>query len=533
MPAVAYQLSKQDIIKELMKCGRDPAYFIYNYARISHPARGLIPFKLYDFQKDILRKYVENRFNIILKSRQMGISTLTAAYAAWLALFHRDKSIVAVATKLDVAARIVKKAKLLIKNLPKWMQISEIVVDNRNSFQLKNNSEIRAVATTTDVGHSESLSLLIVDEAAIIENMSELWAGLYPTLSQQGKCIVISTPKGVSTWYHTTYVDAELGRNDFIPTKLMWTLHPDRDEAWFNKETKNMSKKDIATELLCSFSMSGDSVIDPEDIERIEKETVCDPKFKQGVDKGVWVWEEYSDTMLCALCVDVARGDGQDFSTFHVVDFKEMKVVAEYQGKLDYEIFASLLFDTGMQYGGCMIVVENNNLGYSVLKELINKKYPNLYWSMKGSGEYVEQSTAEFSTNCIPGFTTSPKSRPLILAKLEEFIRNKLITIRSVRTLNELRTFVWVNGRPEASRGSNDDLVMPLAIACWIRDTVIFAGSRDIEYKKACIDAICRIGTVFDTKIHGQEGYSPKKSIWKEFPGRNSDYNKLSWIFKG
>ena len=141
-------LNKEQVIKEIVRCGKDPNYFIENYVRISHPEKGPIPFRTYPFQKDLLQDYNAYRFNIILKGRQLGISTVTAAYAAWLILFHREKNILVIATKLSTAGNLVKKVKFMIKNLPPWLQIADIAIDNRNSFELSNGSQIKASSTS-------------------------------------------------------------------------------------------------------------------------------------------------------------------------------------------------------------------------------------------------------------------------------------------------------------------------------------------------------------------------------------------------
>ena len=154
-----------------------------------------------------------------------------------------------------------------------------------------------------------------------------------------------------------------------------------------------------------------------------------------------------------------------------------------------------------------MLIVENNNIGFSVLEKLIDAGYPNLYYSTKGTHQYVEQYEAEQISNSVPGFTTSQKTRPLIVAKLEEFVRNELITINSERTYQELKTFVWRNGRPEAQRSYNDDLVMALAITCWIRDTVLQENTRDLQYKRAFLNSMIVTNTRINTTIPGMEGY--------------------------
>ena len=158
---------------------------------------------------------------------------------------------------------------------------------------MTNGSQIKASSTSGDAGRSEALSLLVLDEAAHIEGLDELWTGLYPTLSTGGRCIALSTPNGVGNWFHKTYAQSEQSNNDFFPTCLPWDVHPDRDQTWFDKETRNMSRRQIAQELECNFNTSGDTVIHPDDLKRMLSLT-CEPKHKTGFDRNFWIWEEYS-----------------------------------------------------------------------------------------------------------------------------------------------------------------------------------------------------------------------------------------------
>jgi len=501
---MAYKLTKDAIRKELLKCGRDPTYFINNYVKIAHPIKGLIPFKLYDFQEEIVKDFEDCRFNIILKARQLGLSTTTAAYITWLLLFHRNKNVVIMATKLDTAGNLVKKVKLAMKSVPKWMMISKIIIDNRNSFELDNGSQVKAISTSGDAGRSEALSLLVLDEAAIIENMDVLWAGLYPTLSTGGNCIILSTPNGVGNLFHKLYTEAEEGTNDFNHIKLLWDVHPERNQEWLEKETKNMSQREIAQELMCNFNTSGTTLLSGEDLQLIG-ENIKDPKYKTGFDRNLWIWETYDETQKYILIADVARGDGEDFSAVQVININNMEQVAEYQGKLPLDLFARFIYDTSKEYGACLTVVENNSIGISVLEKLKDLGHPNLYYSKKASHEYVENAYDEMP-GIVPGFSTTTKTRPLIIAKLEEFIRNKAININSLRIYNEFKTFVWHNGKAEAMRSYHDDLVMAMAIACWVRDTALVINKKEIQYKKALLGSLKTTRSVLDTSIHGMSG---------------------------
>jgi len=524
------KLSKAEIKKEIIRCGRDPIYFIKNYCKISHPdpAKGIIPFTLFDFQEDVIRDFQNNRFNVINKARQLGISTTISGYSIWLMLFHREVNILTLATKQSTAANIIKKVKTAYRLLPEWIKITKVDIDNSTSFSFKNGSIIKASATSADAGRSEAVTLLIVDEAAHVEKMEDIWTAIAPTLSTGGSCIAPSSPSGAGTWFHKTCVDAQDDRNNFKYTELMWDVHPERDQAWFDNETKNMTKKDIAQELLCSFNMSGETVFSPEDLERVGLD-VKDPIHKAGFDRNHWVWENYNSECSYLLVADVARGDGKDYSVYLIIKLETMEIIAEYQGKVAPDIFAEMIYHAGNEYGSCMVVVENNSVGFTVLSKLIDKSYPNVYHSVKSTHDYVEQYEAEQSNSCVAGFTTSLRTRPLIIAKLEEFIRNDIITIYSKRFLNEAKTFIWHNGRAEAMRGYNDDLIMACAIASWVRDTALVESTKDIQYKQACLNSIRKTRTILNTKIAGQPGSAIKEGEQEI----NKNKKNFSWIYVG
>ena len=524
---MAEELSLEEIKQEIIKCGRNPSYFLKNYAKITHPEKGTIPFRTYKFQDEMLDNFRDHRFNAIVKARQLGISTIVAGYIAWLLSFQKDKNVLVMATKYATASNMVKKVKYMVSNIPDWLKLATVTVDNKHSFELSNGSQLKAIATSPDAGRSEAVSLLVIDEAAHIENMDDIWTALYPTISTGGRCIALSSPNGIGNWFHRTYEDAENGQNLFRPSYLPWDVHPDHDTAWFENETKNLSKREIAQEYLCSFNASGDTVIDPEDIERMHKET-SEPKHKSWVDRNYHIWKPYNHQGKYMLVADVARGDGQDYSVFHVINVNTMEQVAEYQGRIEPEQFVDLLINTGKEYGNALMVVENNNIGYTVCSRIVEKGYRNLFYSNKSSHEYVDANSAIGDSSAVVGFTTSVKTRPIIIAKLDELIRNGVIKINSARTVRELEKFIWVNGRPEAQKGYNDDLVMSLAIACWVREIAIITSSKDVEYTKVMLGSLGKLNNTLNTSIPGMNNF---KEIQKQ--NTMNTYKEFSWLFKG
>ena len=458
--------SKQRQIKEIVKCGKDPVHFFNRYVKIQHPTRGLIPFKTYDFQDDCANAFNEHRFNIVLKSRQLGLSTLAAAYAVWLAIFYKDKSILVIATKLAVAINFIRKVKIVLRNMPKWLLLPELVENNKQSVLFSNGSQIKAIPTSEDAGRSEALTLLIVDEAAFVKNFDEVWKGIYSTLSTGGRSIILSTPNGVGNMYHKLYVDAESGLNEFHPTKLMWDVHPDRDEEWFEKEIKNMSQVQVAQELMCDFAASGNTFLQSDDIAYM-RHNVRAPLERWGPQAGVWMWKYPINGHKYIISADVARGDAADYSTFHVIDTAESEIVCEFKGKSPPDEFAIVLSEAGRKYFDALLCPENNSYGYALIMKLVELGYSNLY--------YVNESDryASYDNNNIGkiGFQTNAKTRTQILTKLEEVLRRKQVKSYSSRLYDELKTFIWKNGKAQAQKGKNDDLVMSLAIGLWLYDT--------------------------------------------------------------
>ena len=489
------KINKSNQIKEIVKCGRDPTYFFNSYLKIQHPVRGLIKFDTYDFQDECIEQFLENRFNIILKSRQLGMSTLVAAYSVWLSLFQKDKNILIIATKLSVAQNFISKVKTMVRSLPGWLVLPEIITNNKQLLEFSHGSSIKAIPTSEDAGRSEALSLLIIDEAAFVRNFDDLWTGLYPTISTGGRVIILSTPNGVGGQYYKLYTDAEAGLNEFAAIKLQWDVHPERGQEWFDKTTKNLSNRQISQEYLCDFSSSGDTFLSDSDIEWIRLE--CrPPKERTGPDMNVWIWKHPLTEHHYIISADISRGDSRDYSTFHVIDATENECVAEYKGKIPPDRFAELLHDFGSRYNNALLCPENNSYGYATILKLKEMQYPNLYHKKRKGvfiGNYVPQNDSD-----IAGFTTSGKSRNLILSKLEEVIRNKQFKIYSSRFYSELKTFVWSGSKAQAMKGYNDDLVMSLAIGTWLHDTSPDHGRSASELNDAMLKAMKMTRNTYD-----------------------------------
>jgi|TARA_B100000315_G_scaffold255952_1_gene300673 hypothetical protein len=485
---------KEAIKKEYTKCAKDPVYFMKKYCMIQHPIEGKIPFHLYDFQEKTLLDLITKDYNIILKARQLGISTLTAGYSLWMMTFQSDKNILVIATKQDTAKNLVTKVRVMHANLPKWLK-QMCVEDNKLSLRYANGSQIKAISSKEEAGRSEALSLLILDEAAFIDKIDGIWASAQQTLATGGRCLVLSTPNGVGNWFHRTWMDAEDGLNQFNFIRLHWSLHPDRDDGWRKKQNLLLGPSIAAQECDCDFITSGRTVVDGLILEEYKNTHVRDPIERRGIDSNIWIWEPANYTKDYIVCADVSRGDGTDYSAFHIMEVESMEQVAEYKGKVSTRDFGNMLVNISIEYNNALLVVENNNIGWAAIQQCIDREYDNLFYTSKDL-KYVDtqhQITNKYRTiekNMVPGFTMSMKTRPLVVAKLEEYFREKSVIVNSQRLIDELFVFIYNGQRAEAMLGYNDDLVLSFAIGLWVRDTALRLRIEGIELQKKAVSGI-------------------------------------------
>jgi len=487
------QANIKEIIKqEYIKCATDPVHFFRKYCYITHPTKGRILFHLYPFQEKVLSDFRDHRFSIINKSRQLGISTLSAGYALWEMMFKKDKTVLCIATKQETAKGMVEKVQFMYNNLPTWLKGNKPISDNKLSLKLANNSQIVATSAASDAGRSYAVSLLLIDEAAFIEGIDKIYTSIKPTIATGGGIIALSSPNGIGNWFHKTYTDAQIGKNDFHPIELKWDLHPDRNEQWEITERANMSPREFAQEYDCDFLGSGNSVIEPDNLSFYEQTFIQEPVERRFMGGDFWIWNypDYSRNYI--ISADVARGDGSDYSAFHVIDVESCEQVAEYKSQIGTREFGHMLVSVATEYNNALLVPENANIGWDVVNTIIEKGYQNLYYSPRAYGEMnIDKWMAKIdSEQTVPGFTNSQKTRPLVISKMESYIRDRHFIFHSKRLLEELRVFIWQHGKAQAQNGYNDDLVMALGIGLFTRDTGVKFHQQGMDMTRRSIDLI-------------------------------------------
>jgi hypothetical protein len=302
-------------------------------------------------------------------------------------------------------------------------------------------------------GRGESVSHLIVDEAAFIDKMREFWAAVYPTIATGGKATLISTVNGMSNLYYELYRDAVDGLNDFNPIDIHWREHPEYTEEWYNKNFPIIGARMFEQEFECSFLGTGDTFIDKDTLKRLNSTYIGEYSVKSYGNLRIWKHPDpYAEYILAA---DASYGRGQDYSAFHVINLYNGEQVAEfYSNKTALTEFARAIHDTGNDYNLAHVVIERNGLGIPLIQELFDRlEYENIWMDDK----------QEF------GYQMSTKAREKVLSSLEESLRTSRFRINSERTVDELNTFVITDtGKIEADKGYHDDLVMSLALAALV-----------------------------------------------------------------
>ena len=492
MNSPSRQNLKKIILAEYKKCMDDPIYFMRKYCHIQHPIKGKMLFDLYPFQENALRMIHDHRYLNILKSRQLGISTLVAGYSLWKMTFQQDFNVLVIATNQDTAKNLVTKVRVMYDYLPSWLK-EKHADHNKLSLRLQNGSQIKAVSSTGTAGRSEALSLLVFDEAAFIDKIDDIWTSAQSTLSTGGRCIALSTPNGTGNWFHKQWVSGLDGTGEFETLRLHWTVHPERDQTWRDEQDKLLGEKMAAQECDCDFVSSGNTVIDGNLIKWYEDTQVEEPIDKRGPGGDLWVWEVPDYTKDYMLVADVARGDGSDYSAFHVIDVEECKQVAEYRGLIGTKDFGNMMVNVATEYNNALLVIENANIGWAAIQPAIDRNYNNLYYTYKHEG--VTDSTIQLQkgydmkdkSQMTPGFTTSARTRPLLVSKLDIYTREKSVTIRSKRLIDEWYVFIWKGSKCEAQNGYNDDLTMSFSIGLFVRDFALKLRNDGIELNRKAL----------------------------------------------
>ena len=477
------QFTEEQII-EFLKCKEDPVYFARNYIKIVSLDHGLVPFEMYPFQEKLIENFHKNRFNICKMPRQTGKSTTCVSYLLHYAVFNDNVNIAILANKASTARDLLGRLQLAYENLPKWMQ-QGIISWNKGSLELENGSKISSNSTSSSAVRGGSYNVIFLDEFAFIPNhiADDFFASVYPTISsgQSTKVIIVSTPRGMNHFYRMWH-DAERGKNEYVPTDVHWSEVPGRDAAWKEQTIANTSEQQFKVEFECEFLGSVDTLINSTKL----KSLVYDDPLKR--NKGLDIYFDPENEHNYMITVDVARGIGNDYSAFVVVDITSFpyKVVAKYRNnEIKPMLFPNIIQSVAKAYNNAWILVEINDIGDQVANILhFDLEYDNiLMCSQRGrNGQLV--GTGFSGKKSYLGVRMTAAVKKLGCSNLRTLIEDDKLLISDYDIISEMTTFIQKNNTFQAEEGTNDDLMMCLVIFAWLVAQPYFKEMTDDDIRK-------------------------------------------------
>ena len=480
---VQQEFTKEQIL-EFMACKHDPVYFAKQHVKIVSLDEGLVPFEPYHFQETLIKRFHDHRFNICKMPRQTGKSTTSVSYLLHYAVFNDNVNIGILANKAATARDLLGRLQTAYENLPKWMQ-QGIISWNKGSLELENGSKILAASTSASAVRGMSFNILFLDEFAFVPNhiAESFFASVYPTITsgQSTKVIMVSTPHGMNHFYRYWH-DAEKGKNQYVPTDVHWSEVPGRDDVWREQTIANTSEQQFKIEFECEFLGSVDTLIAPSKLRSLVYEN---PKTRNA---GLDVYEDPKPKHDYVCTVDVARGVGNDYSAFVVVDITEFphRVVAKFRNnEIKPMLFPSVIYEVVKNYNNAFVLCEVNDIGDQVASILnYDLEYENLLMcSMRGrAGQIVGQGFSGKKTQL--GVKMSKTVKKVGALNLKTIIEADKLIFNDYEILSELTTFIQKSNSFEAEEGCNDDLAMCLVIYAWLVQGEYFKELTDQDVRK-------------------------------------------------
>jgi len=515
-------------LSEYKKCMVDPAYFCTKYVKVIHLDRGLVPFKLYPYQEKMFKHFNDNRFSIVLACRQSGKSISSVGYLLWYALFHPEKTIAVLANKGATAREMLARVTLMLENLPFFLQPGCKAL-NKGSIEFSNNSRIVAAATSGSSIRGMSVNLLFLDEFAFVENAAEFYTSTYPVVSsgKDTKVIITSTANGIGNTYHKIWEGAVQGINEYKPFRVDWWDVPGRDEEWKKQTIANTSQLQFDQEFGNTFFGTGNTLIEGQ----VLLDLRAKPPLEMFEGGDLKVYERPVDDHDYIMCVDVAQGRGQDYSTFNIIDVstRPFKQVCVYRNnKISPILFPNIIHKYATLYNEAYVVIESNDQGMVTCV--------GLYQDLEYENMHVESAV---KANAL-GIRMDKKVKRMGCSAIKDVIESYKLDIVDEETIMEISTFIAKGVSFEASDGNHDDLVMNLVMFGYFVSSQLFSDMTDVNIKhmlfeqrmKEIEDDVPPFGIIDD----GSEYISQQELLkedqynkgWHDFAGVDS-YTSEDW----
>ena len=459
---------------EYKRCMEDPLYFIQNYVKIVSLDEGLVPFKMYPFQKEMVGTFHNNRFTICKLPRQSGKSTTMISYLLHYSLFNPSVNIAILANKAATARDLLGRLQLAYEHLPKWLQ-QGVMSWNKGSLELENGSKILASSTSASAVRGGSYNIIFLDEFAYVpSNVAEqFFSSVYPTISsgQSTKVMIVSTPHGMNMFYKI-WTDAEEKRNSYIPIEVHWSEVPGRDEKWKKETIANTSEQQFNTEFECEFLGSIDTLIAPSTLRRLTYRTPIQS------NANLDIYEKPIEDHTYLLTADVSRGTSNDYSAFIVFDVTSVPyhMVAKFRdNEIKPLLFPQKIHQVAKAYNTAFVLVEVNDIGEQVANAMqYDMEYDNMIMaSMRGrAGQILGGGFSGGRAQL--GVRTTKAVKKIGCSNLKQLVEDNKLIVEDFDVINELSTFIVKGSSHEADDGCNDDMVACLFIFAWCTDQTYF-----------------------------------------------------------
>lgn len=501
-PVGVQQQFTPDQVKEYIKCANDPVYFVERYVKIVAVDKGLVPFEMYDFQKDLIGKLHSNRFVIGKLPRQVGKTTTVGAYLLHYVLFNQNMNVAILANKQSTAIEILGRIKMAYEYLPKWLQ-QGVIEWNKGSIVLENGSRILAAATSSSAIRGGSFNCILLDEFAHIPTQiaEEFFTSVYPTITsgQSTKMFIISTPNGLNMFYYY-WKGAINNQNGYVAFEVHWSQVPKypggplRDEKWKQEMISKTSEKQFEQEFECDFLGSSNTLISPAKLH-----TLVYTKPLLRTKDGMNIYQEpirkdpdieKSQNHMYFITADVAEGQGKDYTAMTVIDVTEFpyKVVATYRNNtVSPLLFASVIKTVAKKYNNAYVLIEVNSIGMEVANILhTDLEYENIVKTamMGRKGQIITEGFGP-TKKVQMGVKTSVLTKKVGCQVLKNLIEEDKLIVEDADVISEFTTFISKKQSFEAEEGHNDDLVMCLVLFSWATRQQYFKNLTEMDVRLA------------------------------------------------
>jgi len=476
-------------LNEFLKCKNDFEYYCKKYVIMELPGRNEI-MKPYDKQLELIRFLQKEKHVIVLKSRQIGISTITQVYVSWLCIFYRNVVFGIISKDGPEATSFARKIVSILQNIPSWFGV-KFIKKSEQSFILSNGCQCYASPVTkipSKTLRGKSITFLISDETAFTNDIEEAWTSIVPALSTNHKMardagvpygtIILSTPnktQGIGKFFYDKYTKSVRNESILKYFEIYWKEIPQlaNDPSWYSDQCAllDYDQNKIDQELELKFISTEGNFFSPE-ICSILQENARNrkPILIQKIHGGeFWKFEEFIPSNFYIMGIDTATSFGSDKSTIEIFNYETLDQVWEYQGKCEILDFILVIQFAFACYKNCHVVIENNSCANQVVETLKRTEvYNHMYKEKKG-------------TRIIPGLSTNAKSRPLMIDALYSYVSQYPDLVKSKRLALELTGLIDKKGKVEADKGIHDDLAMATSMAFYVRK---FDPPLGMELKK-------------------------------------------------